>query len=329
LGIVGCRGGDEGDDTGGAGTDDSAVPDDSAANDDSGTACTLEVVDTSPRDDGGPWLYRDPLAVVFDEPGKAATLALTDELGADVPFTTTWSKGGTDVTLDAALTGSTTYTLAVTACDVTTSVEFTTSVYGSPLAIDPSALVGRTYMFDLASAEYEQPPGIGALVALYVSAQVLLGVTAADATTLALLGGQGEVDAGMYVQDMDVATFDLGGVDFTAAPFFVGTAPEIEIVVDDSYTLYDFAAQGTFAPDGDSVGGATISMKVDTTNLGEAMNLPGDDPMAVCDFIEPLGIPCETCPGGAGKDNCIGIVAKWDSAPRVPGVTLVPIAEPK
>jgi hypothetical protein len=71
-------------------------------------------------------------------------------------------------------------------------------------------------------------------------------------------------------------------------------------------------------------------MKLDTTNLGGAMNLPDDDdPMAVCNFVEPLGIPCETCPGGAGLDNCIAIVAHWDQALQVPGLTLVEVLPPK
>ncbi len=70
-------------------------------------------------------------------------------------------------------------------------------------------------------------------------------------------------------------------------------------------------------------------MMVDTTNLADAMNLPDDDPMAVCDFIEPLGIPCVTCPGGKGLDNCIDIVAHWEQAPLIPGLTLEQVLEKK
>jgi hypothetical protein len=93
--------------------------------------------------------------------------------------------------------------------------------------------------------------------------------------------------------------------------------------------MYDFSIEGTFAPDGSSIGGAQLSMMVDTTNLGEAMNLPDDeDPMAVCNFIEPLGIPCVACPGGKELDNCIAIVANWDEAKRVP-VTLVRVPAKK
>jgi hypothetical protein len=330
--LAGCHGSETTDDSGAPQTDDStAPPDDSTPSDDSAASCTLTVVDTSPRTEDGPWLYSDPLVVTFNEPAKAASFALTDAAGTPVAFTPTWGKGATDVSLDAQLTGSTPYTLSITACETTTSIDFTTSVYGSPLAIDPAQLVGRTYLFDLATAQYEEPPGIGALVALYVSAQVLLGVTSADASTLGLLGGQGVVDAGMFIQDKEVPTFELAGADFTDSPYFVASAEQVQIVVDDTYTLYDFSAEGTFAPDGESVGGATLSMMVDTTKLGSAMNLPDDDdPMAVCNFIEPLGIPCDPCPGGKQLDNCIAIVAHWDAAPRVAGVTLevvVPEAE--
>ena len=316
LGLAGCKG----DDSNGSNADDSSGTDDSAAQDDSGTICTLGVVDTSPHTGASTWLYSDPLQVTFDEPAKSATFTLTDGSGSSVPFTTTWGKGATDVSLEAALTGSTTYTLGITTCDTTTTIEFTTSEYGSPLTVDPKSLVDKTYLFDLSTAEYEQPPGLGALIALYVSAQVLLGVTAADSATIDLLGGQGILDkAGMYTQDMSVPTFAFGSADFTHAPYFTVSAPEVQIVAGDTYTLYDFAAEGTFAPDGSSIGGATLSMLIDTTNLGEAMDLPnGDDPMAVCDYLEPLGISCETCPGGAGKDNCIAIVATWDEANTVP-----------
>src|SRR4029079_15602868 len=115
------------------------------------------------------WLYSDPLRVTFDEPAKAATFTLTDASGSAVPFTTTWGEGATDVSLDAALTGSTTYTLEITACDTTTSIEFTTRVCRQQLTIDPATLVGKTCVFDLTTAEYEQPPGLGALLAMYVS----------------------------------------------------------------------------------------------------------------------------------------------------------------
>ena len=309
-----------------SGSDDSTPADDSAGQDDSATACTLSVVDTLPSSGGEPWLYSDPLRVTFDEPGESATFGIVDAAGNPVAFTPTWDEGSTAVSLDAALTGSTSYTFTVTVCDVVTSVDFTTSLYGSPLTIDPSLLVDRTYLFDLATAEYSQPPGIGALVALYVSAQVLIGVTAVDASTIGLIGGQGVIDGGMYVQD-DVPTFEFDA-DFTQAPFFTGSAPLVEIVVDNTYTLYDFAVEGTFAPDGTSIGGARVSMQVDTTNLGEAMNLPDDeDPMAVCNFIEDLGIPCETC-SGTGTDNCIAIVANWDQARQVPGLVLATIEPP-
>ncbi len=325
LALAACKKDSSEDDS--SGTDDSTPTDDSATNDDSGT-CTLSVVDTAPAKGEDAWLYRDPLRVTFDEPGESATFGLVDSTGNPVALTPIWDDGSTSVTLDAALAGSTSYTFTVTACGVVTAVDFTTSVYGSPLTIDPAALVGRTYLFDLATAEYAKPPGIGALVALYVSAQVLIGVEAADASTIDLLGGQGAIEGGMYEQDLGVDTFALGA-DFTAAPFFTANADEIEIVVDNTYTMYDFSIEGTFAPDGSSIGGAQLAMKVDTTNLGDAMNLPGgDDPMAVCDYIEPLGIPCETCPGGKELDNCIAIVAHWNEARTVP-VTLVRVPSKK
>ena len=327
--LAGCGKDEPADDS--SATDDSVPTDDSSSQDDSGTECTLAVVGTNPASGEDAWLYRDPLTVTFDEPGKAATIALVDSVGNPVAFTTTWDEGSTGVSLAAPLAGSTSYTLTVTACGVVTSVDFTTSVYGLPLTIDPSLLDDRAYLFDLATAQYSQPPGIGALVALYVSAQVLIGVTAVDASTIDLLGGQGELSGGTYRQDKDVPTFAFVA-DFTQAPFFAGSSPLVEIVVDDTYTLYDFSVDGTFAPDGESIGGARVSMMVDTTNLGEAMNLPDDeDPMAVCNFIEPLGIPCETCPGGDGLDNCIAIVAHWDAAQWVKGVVLEVVTpkEPK
>ena len=324
LVLAACKHDSKGDDS--SGTDDSAA-DDSGSNDDSGTACTLSVVDTAPGKGEDLWLYSDPLRVTFDEPGESATFGIVDAAGNPIAFTPTWDEGSTAVSLDAELTGNTSYTLTVTACGEVTTIDFTTSEYGSPLTIDPAKLVGNTYLFDLATAEYSQPPGIGALVALYVSAQVLIGITGVDATTIGLIGGQGVIDNGMYVQD-DVPTFEFDA-DFIEAPFFRGSSPVVQIVVDNTYTLYDFAVEGTFAPDGTSIGGARVSMQVDTTNLGDAMNLPdADDPMAVCNFIQDLGIPCETC-SGTGKDNCIAIVANWDEAPHVPGLTLVQIDPPK
>jgi hypothetical protein len=315
-------------DDSGPGADDSAPTDDSASNDDSGTQCTLSIVDAAPADGEDSWLYSDPLRVTFDEPGKVATFGIVDAAGNPIAFTPTWDKGATAVSLDAELTGSTSYTFTVTACGVTTSVDFTTSVYGSPLTIDPSALEGNTYLFDLATAEYSQPPGIGALVALYVSAQVLIGIEGVDAATIDLLGGQGVIEGGMYEQDMDINTFEFTA-DFTEAPFLRGAADEIQIVVDNTYTLYDFSIEGTFEPDGTSIGGAQLAMQVDTTNLGEAMNLPDDeDPMAVCNFIQDLGIPCETC-SGTGVENCIAIVAHWEEAILIPGLDMEPVSDKK
>jgi hypothetical protein len=313
---------EEAQDTGDPRTGDTPA-DDSGLTDDSGKSCTLAPVGTLPEEGASDWLYSDPLTVTFNAPAQKAALGLADGGGAAVEFTPTWSEDGTEVSLAAAFAPSSSYTLSITACDTTATVDFTTSAYGTPLSLDPSALVGRTYHLDLAAAEYTEPAAADVILSTFVTADLLLGIVAADAKTIDFLGTQGYEDGeGVFHQDDGLPTYGFANADFTAQPYATATTPAVQIQQSGStYTFYDFTISGTFASDGSSIGGATIDATLDTTPLGTAMGL-GDDPMAACDSLDLLGIACQACPTAGKYDNCLPVVARIDEAPQLVGLTL-------
>ncbi len=288
------------------------------------TPCETVATATTPEDEESGWYYRDPLFVTFSDDAAGATFALTDPAGTAVSLSEGWSDGNFQVTLtpDVPLAGNTTYTLHIEVCEYTGDLTFTTSAYGSPMEESADALVGKTYVLDLSKSEILQPEGLGLFLASYLTEPLLIGVNNADESLIGLVGAQGYKKAdGTYKQVGD-DVWIFPDADFTTNPYFSASTPSIGIdYLDATITIESFELAGTFAPDGSAIGGGHAQGWGDTREMGPLLEL-GDDPGAVCEFIDALGlgVSCSAC--ADGEPYCLFLEVEFDEAPLAEGLTI-------
>lgn len=339
LGFLGACNSDKDKGTGDTVTDDTASTDtdtatdsgDSADSADTGTdtapPCETIATATTPEDETTDWFYRDNLSVTFSDDASGATLQILGPDGAEVPSTAVWSDGNfqVEVVPDAPLVGSTTYTLHIGVCSYTGDVSFTTSVYGGALEEEPATLVGNTYVFDMSKADIVQPEGLGYLLASYLTEPLLIGVDHLDTDTnlIGLIGAQGYKKSDGTYKQASTEVWIFPDADFASAPYFEAATPSITIDYGDaSIPIENFALEGTFSPDGQSIGGGHASGLGDTRDMGPLLGL-GDNPTAVCSLIDSLGLTvgCEAC--SDGEELCLFLEVNFDEAEIASGVTIV------
>lgn len=324
-----CKGDDKGGETGNVddtGDTDTAGDTDTSTDTDTDTdtdvPCETVAIATTPEDGTTDFYYRDALGVTFSDDASGATIQLLDGAGAEVATTVTWGDGNfqAEVTPVEPLDGNTAYSLHIEVCSYSGDVLFTTSEYGTELAESAAGLVGNTYVLDLSKADILQPEGLGYLLAAYLTEPILLGVDHADESLIGMVGAQGyKKNDGTYKQvGTDVWIFP--DADFTSAPYFAASTPEISIDYSDvAIPIESFSLAGTFAADGSKIGGGWASGLGDTRNMGPLLEL-GDDPGAVCDLITALGLSCETC--ADGEPYCVFLEVEFDEAPLAEGLTI-------
>lgn len=341
LGFLGACGTDKdkggtdtvGDDT--ASTDTDTGEDTDTGDDTSGETgetdttppCETIATATSPEDEEDEFFYRDSLSVTFSDDASGATLQILGPDGVEVPSTASWGDGNlqVEVTPDSPLVGNTTYTFHIAICEYSGDVTFTTSPYGADLEEEESSLVGNTYVFDMSKADIVQPEGLGYLLASYLTEPLLIGVDHLDteAATIGMVGAQGLKKSDGTYKQVGTEVWIFPDADFSSSPYFAASTPSITIDYGDaSIPIGDFALEGTFSPDGLSIGGGHASGLGDTRNMGPLLGL-GDAEDAVCTLIDSLGLSvgCEACPDG--ETLCLFLEVYFDEADIADGVTIV------
>ncbi len=250
---------------------------------------------------------------------------VVDERLISVPITLQWDPGGAlhfDVVPEAPWLANADHTLTVVDCVGPTDVTFRTADFGLPIEGGVETLVGRTWVVNLADGTWVQPASFGALLSLYVTTPVLLGVEDANSSFVDLLAGPGIVDPLVgLVQDPGADTWDFAPAAFDDAPYFQALSPHADLAFEGSVIpIDDFEVSGTFAADGASIGGLRVKGLGDTRSLGVVFG--SDDPGAACAFTEDLGVPCEVC--SDGLPYCLQIDIVDAPAEELPGLTLVP-----
>ena len=285
--------------------------------------CTATVSSTTLTEGAQDVYYRTPVSVVFTADAHTdAVLSLVDAAGAAIPVNATWSSDGMRADLAPVMTPDSAHTFTVDVCGATTTVSFGTSALGTPLAVDTSALVGRTYVFGLDSATITEPAALNTFRGM-LTAPILLGVEAADATSISWLGALGirGTTAGTYVQ-AEAPTWDFPAADFTTAPYFSAHSDAIVLGMATSggtveIPVTDFHVEGVFAADGESLEEAVVTGFADMRNV-----LVSGNP--VCNLLSGFGVPCAACEDG--EIACLDIVAEDIHAAYVPGLVVDPIA---
>ena len=154
--------------------------------------CETLVLETSPWDGQSGIYYRDSLSATFSEDGSSASFSLIDDAGLEVELTPVWDDGNFQVTLSTTtpMLGDTSYTFSVSICQDELVSRFTTSLYGDEMQESAASLVGNTYNFDMAGADYTKPAGLGPIIQNYLSEPLLLTVAAASDDTLDIFAAQ-------------------------------------------------------------------------------------------------------------------------------------------
>ncbi len=290
-----------------------------------GDACRHRVVATLPEDKATGWYWRDSLELfVSTAQHERYDTYLIDENGIRLSVEPEWSEEGLSATLTApsGLQANHTYTWHVHDCLEDGVVTFTTSELGEPLSGGASSLTDRTFLLDLASADWTQPPGLGPVLALYFTTPVLLGVEAATVDTIDFLGAPGAVDAlAGVIQDRQAPTWDFGATSFVDAPFFEAEVDEVVFAFEGtSVVVSGFRLEGTFSAAGDAFGGAQLTGQADTRHLGMLLGDP-DNMGAMCDYAQKLGIFCDPC--ADGEPYCLDMTVQNLEGVWVPGLELV------
>jgi hypothetical protein len=290
--------------------------------------CADRVMSTTPSAGTSDWYWRDALvAHTGTRDATAYDAWIVDADGVPVEATAEWVADRPDlvVTPAAPLRPSSTYSLVVEDCEGQQFVPFGTSALGEPLVGGPGSLIDATFAIRLQDAAWDEPAGLGGLIALYLDWPVLLGVQFANAQIVDLIGAQAYLDpTGKPRQMASTPTWDYPLANFEQSPYLDTTAPEIRIAASSSVVLpvYDFRLRTTFAADGSAIGGARVSGLGDTRGLGPALDM-GEDEGAVCNAAIAFGVSCVPCPDDA--PYCLKIDARNVNGERVDGVVVVPV----
>jgi len=217
--------------------------------------------------------------------------------------------------------------------------EFETGVYGTPVD-DETSLIGRTYLVDLASADFVEPPGVGPILQEQLDREELLfSVTAESdfaANELHILGGYNDWE-GEVTQDLCAETFSFtAGLDDV-----VGTAddmpatwnnPEIALVLTEltmnlrgyETVVQDLRITGTYHPSLSSSQGGTFSGRIDTRPFAPALVGPEGGEGTMCDGLQGMSIKCVECGGDNPGVFCLNVAAENVRSREQPGLTLQP-----
>lgn len=284
--------------------------------------CTATVLSVEPADGATDVYYHDTVVVSFDGDGSTAAFTLTAADGTDAPVSAAYTEGGVQAELTATLAPSTAYTLTTELCGATSTSTFTTSSLGTPLEMDPSALVGATYMFRLSDADITEPAFLDLIAGTYLTVPILLTVQEADSASIHLIGGLGDDSAGEVTQIPDLPTWDFPSADFTAQPYFHAESELVTIMYGDTpIPIEQFNLSGTFAADGSTISAGRATGVGDTRYMASLVGKPDDDLAAICDLAAAAGVYCTEC--SDGEPYCLPIVAEHIEAAKVDGLTLV------
>ncbi len=287
--------------------------------------CPHRFTRTEPEAGESAWYWRDGPRLYTQTPRTESYGArLVDAHDRVVAVDAQWSESGQilDLVLQEPLAASTDYALELHDCTGPQTLSFSTSALGGPLEGGPSSLMGKTWLFDLTEGDWIQPEGFGAVLNLYFTTPILIGVEWADESMVDLVGAQGRVtELGDVIQVSGEPSWDFPVADFTAQPWMTATSGQVDILFQGvPVTIYDFSLQGTFAPDGSSFGGGVVSGLGDTRNMGVFIDKP-DDPGAICDLATSMNTQCIACPDG--YRYCLELVAEEMEGELVEGLTLV------
>lgn len=285
-------------------SDDSGTPTGTAG----GTSACSGTVTAFPEANAADVYYRTSVEFTMSAVESGASITLTTG-GTDVAGTSSVVDDRVVFTPSAPLSPSTTYEATLTWSCGPTTVSWTTSAIGEPT--DPASLVGKAYSLDLGAGRFVEPPGVGDVIGSFLDTEVLLGVTAADAATVHIMGALGD---GNGNQDVCEPSFDFPvDADFSENPFFIVESDKLDLDISGVVvSIEDLEVSGAFSADGSEVAGASLRGTLDVSILAD---LVGDDP---CSLLVAFGVTCQTCSDGV-TETCLSVFVDSMVAEEVNG----------
>ena len=280
--------------------------------DDTSTAvatCEITAAAAYPVDGQVDAYYLASLEFELSDADASATIALVDSAGTSVDGTVSFNEDGDVVyfTPTSPLSPLTSYTATLSWCDPisSSSISFTTSELGGSLSTD---LTGKTFIVDLSSGRFVEPPGVGELIGGLLENSILLGIVS-EGDELEIRGAISET--GSTDQDFCVPTLeDFPNADFSASPFFEIPEGDVELsVAGYDIKINAMGVSGTFAPDGSYFGGGTVTGELDVRDIGPLLKGQVDDtsPDYLCGLLQGFGVTCQTCSSDA-EPYCASIL---------------------
>jgi hypothetical protein len=217
-----------------------------------------------------------------------------------------------------------TYTWDADVCGAVAGGSFTTGSEGQ--SADPAALVDTTWGLDLSRAEWLQPAGGESLFGSLFSGLILLGVEAADDSSIDLLSAVGEeVEADWWQQDPCFATADFEPVSFLNNPYVDAGPVDMTFVVQGiDAILHDVVITGAVADEGAALADGGLVAEFDARDYG-ALGSASD----VCGYVEQFtGVSCSAC-ASDGEESCVPLEVAEIDGERIDGLALAPNPNPQ
>jgi hypothetical protein len=269
--------------------------------------------------------YRGVVRVRLTADDNTAAISLADASGAAIAGTSSFDASTKIVSFTPTdfLAPETDYVASLVYCSGDDTIPFRTSNLGGTPEWAPADLIGGTYVVDLGSAVFVQPANIGSLLQGALSQNILLGVLDATDTTLNMMGAISK--DGSTEQDFCNPSIAFPeAADFTEAPYFqIGPQDTLLEVAGYSVTISQLQISGDFSAGGEFFGGGVLMGEIDARDLVDILGElgAGESAAEVCDFIEAIGVTCETCTSD-GQEYCLTIEVTDIVAAENPGQVL-------
>lgn len=164
---------------------------------------------------------------------------------------------------------------------------------------------GTTYRTNPAEGTWEQPAGVGSVLAGYLEHDLAFEVQTASSNSVALLIGWASGSS----QDECVATSRATDSAASAPDFSAGGEGLALPVTDSEMRLDTFTLGGSIVGDGgSSIADVSLSATQDLRNSPEFWEtaIGITDPDEICDALSSFGVACEAC--ADGKAYCLSIL---------------------
>ena len=293
-------------------TEDTATTPDGDADDDTGSTtdtgsaadgedpdaadCPIDMVSpVTPSGDGATdFFYRDPIVFSVDAYDPDASISVTHD-GDAIAGEVTWTDSLDTIQFipTSPLTPASPYDATLTTCAGETVVHFLTSALGTPIE-SIEALVGNTYVLDMASSRSVHPEGLGSTLTAFFEAPLLLGLNGISESTFDFIVAP-TIDVSDTTQDTCSPTVSMTTASLEAPFFTLGPWTLNLNVASIPATLDEAHFSGTFAADGSFIGNGTLTGQLDTRPLVPLLISEGSSD-SICSLAEALGVSCIPCP---------------------------------